>query len=538
MGEKNRLTKGMSIILALVMIISLAIPKINSDAASKKIKLSSSKVTMTVGATKTLTLKKGSKKIKKSVKWKSSNKNVAKVSSKGKIIAKKKGTVTITATYKKKKYKCKITVKAKGSSTSVKTTPTPAKTTPEPTATPKPTATPTPTPKVEPFTLSESKVSMNIGDRKVINVLDNGADYIGLSSSVKWSSSNEDVVSVDNAYIKSTKTPHGRLLAESNGTATITAKITSSSGTKELSCEVTVTGESFDVSKDLDVEYSSEVIHIDFTLKKGEFKSQTEYENEIKELLDQGCTIGDLKLTADGKIQGTISDIMTVTKDQVCETAKYKFKKLPKTLADIKNFMTYEEKNWKGSTKKAGSDPVYGGFKAMAANICVANAMADDISCGDGHGIDHPAWEMFEYINGSTYTIEKTNWTTAYDSISSALAASGPNAYKCFFEGATPTNNYTPTASGEYKYVINMYRGPYFINSKVTINGYRPTTYMILVPGKNSNSKLPHLEGFDTDRYIDVYRDANGWWSFENNFMHVTANGITKPYEVIDPYED
>ena len=535
MKDHATLKKGLSLILALMLILTLAVPRINAQAASKKVKISASKATMEVGETKAVSLKKGSKKITKKVKWKSSNKKVATVSSKGKIKAKKKGKATITATYKGKKYKCKITVKAKGSSSKVNPTSAPN----QPTASPAPTATPTPTPtpKVDPLTLSESKVSMNIGQRKVINVLNNGADYIGLSSSVKWSSSNEDVVSVDNAIVKSTKTPHGRLLAEGNGTATITAKITTSSGTKELSCEVTVTGESFDVSKDLEVETSSEEIFIKFTLKKGEFKSQDEYEKEIIELLDQGCTIGDLKLV-NGKIQGTVSDVMEVTKNQVCETAKYKFKKLPKTLADIKNLMTYEEKNWKGSTKKAGADPVYGGFTAMAANICVANAMADDISCGDAHGIDHPAWAMFEYINGSTYTINQTNWTTAYDSVTQALAQSGNNAYKCFFEGATPANNYTPTASGDYKYVINMYRGPYFINSKTTINGYRPTTYMILVPGKDSNSKLPHLEGFDTDRYIDVYRDANGWWSFENNFMHVTANGIKKPSTTIDPYED
>lgn len=113
MGEKNRLTKGMSIILALVMIISLAIPKINSDAASKKIKLSSSKVTMTVGATKTLTLKKGSKKIKKSVKWKSSNKKVAKVSSKGKIIAKKKVQSQLQQLTRKRSISVRLLLKQK-----------------------------------------------------------------------------------------------------------------------------------------------------------------------------------------------------------------------------------------------------------------------------------------------------------------------------------------------------------------------------------------------------------------------------------------
>lgn len=44
------------------------------------------------------------------VKWKSSDKKIATVSSKGKVTAKKKGTATITATVNQKKYKCKITV--------------------------------------------------------------------------------------------------------------------------------------------------------------------------------------------------------------------------------------------------------------------------------------------------------------------------------------------------------------------------------------------------------------------------------------------
>lgn len=48
---------------------------------------------------------------KKKVKWSSSNKKVATVSSKGKVKAKKVGKATITASFGKKKLKCKITVK-------------------------------------------------------------------------------------------------------------------------------------------------------------------------------------------------------------------------------------------------------------------------------------------------------------------------------------------------------------------------------------------------------------------------------------------
>ncbi len=67
---------------------------------------------MTEGQTKTIALKKGTKKIASGVKWKSSDKKVVTVS-KGKLKAKKAGKVTVTATYKKKSYTCKVTVKAK-----------------------------------------------------------------------------------------------------------------------------------------------------------------------------------------------------------------------------------------------------------------------------------------------------------------------------------------------------------------------------------------------------------------------------------------
>ena len=54
---------------------------------------------------------------KSKVKWTSSNKSVATVSSSGVVTAKKKGSATITATYNNKKYTCKITVKSSSNTT-------------------------------------------------------------------------------------------------------------------------------------------------------------------------------------------------------------------------------------------------------------------------------------------------------------------------------------------------------------------------------------------------------------------------------------
>lgn len=85
----------------------------NINAKEKKPKLSSSKITMDVGAQKTLKLKNIQKNSK--VTWKSSNKKIVKVSKKGKLIAKNSGKVTIKATTKQngRKYvmKCRVIVK-------------------------------------------------------------------------------------------------------------------------------------------------------------------------------------------------------------------------------------------------------------------------------------------------------------------------------------------------------------------------------------------------------------------------------------------
>lgn len=86
-----------------------------ADAAKKKPKLSSKKITLRVGKTKKLSVKNAGKKVK--AKWKSKSKKIATVSKKGKVKAKKAGKTWITCKfkYKGKKYtlKCKVTVKKK-----------------------------------------------------------------------------------------------------------------------------------------------------------------------------------------------------------------------------------------------------------------------------------------------------------------------------------------------------------------------------------------------------------------------------------------
>lgn len=86
---------------------------VNYDVAQMKAKpaINKKKVTLTVGKKTTLKIKN----CKKKVRWKSSRKKVATVSSKGVVKAKKAGKSKITATVGKKKYVCRVTVKAKSS---------------------------------------------------------------------------------------------------------------------------------------------------------------------------------------------------------------------------------------------------------------------------------------------------------------------------------------------------------------------------------------------------------------------------------------
>lgn len=116
--RKHSVTKVFVAVLMLMLVVTsvLTVPT-NVEAAVKptKITLSAAKKTMYVGGKYTLKVKSVTpKKASKSVSFKSSNKRVATVSSKGQIVAKKKGNATITVTSKsnsKAKATCKVTVK-------------------------------------------------------------------------------------------------------------------------------------------------------------------------------------------------------------------------------------------------------------------------------------------------------------------------------------------------------------------------------------------------------------------------------------------
>lgn len=96
--------KIVSLFLAVILCLSFINPTM---AYASTIKLNKTKLTLNEGKTYTLKLTGTTK----TVKWSTSNKEVATVSSKGVVKAVKHGTAIITAKVSNKKYECKVTVK-------------------------------------------------------------------------------------------------------------------------------------------------------------------------------------------------------------------------------------------------------------------------------------------------------------------------------------------------------------------------------------------------------------------------------------------
>lgn len=99
------LRKGNSILLILLLLLSLFSTPAEAKS-TKRMSISSKKITLEVGQSKKLKIK-GTK---KKVKWSSSKKKIATVSSKGVVKAKKKGTCKITAKVAGKKFTCTVKV--------------------------------------------------------------------------------------------------------------------------------------------------------------------------------------------------------------------------------------------------------------------------------------------------------------------------------------------------------------------------------------------------------------------------------------------
>lgn len=113
MKKTKKIIGAVCLAIVMTMVVPSIVPSLSGTItveAASKVKLNKTKATVYVGKSTQLKVT-GTK---KKVTWKSSNKKIATVTSKGKVTAKKKGTATITATVSGKKYTCKVTVKNTG----------------------------------------------------------------------------------------------------------------------------------------------------------------------------------------------------------------------------------------------------------------------------------------------------------------------------------------------------------------------------------------------------------------------------------------
>ena len=136
--------------------------------ASTKVKLNKTSIKIKDNSSYALKLKGAKAKI---VKWSTSNKKIAMISSNGKVKAKAPGKAVITAKYKNKTYRCKVTVVAYG--------------------------------------IYPKSVTLKVGQKTTLKAK-------GINGGRKWSSSNKSIASVDKK---------GRLIAKKAGKAKITVKI-------------------------------------------------------------------------------------------------------------------------------------------------------------------------------------------------------------------------------------------------------------------------------------------------------------------------
>ena len=167
----------MTVLMLFVTPVIFQVHDIGYTVEAATIKINKTKYTMCKGTTYTLKIS-GTK---KKVTWKTSNSKIATVK-KGKVTAKKKGTVTISAKVSGKTYKCKITVEE---------------------------------PKI-----SITKYTMNVGKKYTLKLT-------GTKQKVAWSTSNSKVATVSSK---------GKVTAKKAGKATITAKVNG----KKYKCQITV----------------------------------------------------------------------------------------------------------------------------------------------------------------------------------------------------------------------------------------------------------------------------------------------------------
>jgi hypothetical protein len=203
----------------MMALVSSVIPNASSVTtvhAATKVKLNKTKATLTVGNTVTLKVSGTSKKVT----WKSSNSKVAKVSSKGVVTAKKKGSAKITATVDGKKYTCKVTV--------------------------------------EKPSISDKSATITIGDTISLFMDET-------TQKVTWSSGDKSIAKVSKKGVVT-------------GVSVGSTKIIATVGGKQYKCNITVESAYYASKTNITIQKgSSEIIEV--TLRKGDAKASCEIED-------------------------------------------------------------------------------------------------------------------------------------------------------------------------------------------------------------------------------------------------------------------
>ena len=150
----------------------------------------------------------------------------------------------------------------------------------------------------------------------------------------------------------------------------------------------------------------------------------------------------------------------------------------------------------------------------MVGIICaLATAQVDKYNMQNIEGC--PTYDILDYLNSASRGPDGGDSTSSFDQqhLASSVFPNLRGGYQlCFFEGALPTNEYTPTQP----LTFTLYVGPYYIPAKTMVDGTaRPETHMVFLG----------FGGDDSERYIDVYksqRDGN-WYSYQDQWKHMGA---------------
>ena len=417
-------------------------------AKAKKVKLTISpkSVTLQEGKTKQVVVKYGSKKVQKKAKWTSGNQKVATVS-KGKIKAVGAGKTVIKAKYKGKTVKCNVTVKKAGGSGSGSGSGSGQGGSGQGGT-------------QDVIALSKTAAAIDSGSTLQLSLLKNGKEV----SDVTWKSRNDKVASVSEK---------GLVTGNSDGKVDVFATYQG----KSYICEVTVNGF---------------VFKRDCTVTPGTVSKYIEFEINTERITAEELAAQDFTISEDGNTASATLELDTMT---------YSFKRLPKTLEEIKTI------------------PLDTMFGPAAASIC-AVASYDTYSNIQSKKTDSLTFnQAFEYLNGPDLDISARlrqemhvtlNQTFGYDSTGLGRVKGGPLMY---FDGAGPKNGYQTNPP----YQFTLREGAYYIPAQewtYTRPNGEPEKRMVMIKA----------EGDDIERYLDVFYSGKDrcWYDWDDTCQHLT----------------